>query len=165
MGYPRDTAIDRLPDFGCGGVAVAGRDTQPDADQFIDHGRGHAFRGQGYNRAAAFPKTFERGEVEPVGHTDLGLRMDALARPVEGWPFQMKSENAGNLQTSLGDCGQSLDDLGAIADEGRQAPRGPRLAMRFDDAPHAGFRWLIVEKNASASVHLDVDESGCKDCI
>ena len=32
--------------------------------------------------------------------TDLGLRMNTLARPVQGRSFQMKSKNAGNLQTS-----------------------------------------------------------------
>ena len=165
MGHPQDTAIDRLPDFGCGGVAVAGRDTQSGADQFIDHGRGHAFRGQGHNGAAAAPKTFDRGEIAPIGHAYLGFRMNALARPVEGRSFQMKAENAGNLQTSLGDCSQSLDDLAAIGDEGRQAARGPLLAVRLNDASNASLRWLVVEKNAPASVHLDVDESRCKDRV
>ena len=37
--------------------------------------------------------------------------------------------------------------------------------MRFDDAPHAGFRWLVVEKNAAAAIDLDVDESGGEDRI
>ena len=75
----------------------------------------------------------------------------------------MKAEHAGNLQTSLGDCSQPLDDLAAIGDEGRQAARGPPLAVRLSDTSNASFRRLIVEKNASASVHLDVDESGGKD--
>lgn len=97
MGHPGDTAIDRLPDFGCGGVAVAGRDTQSGADQFIDHGRGHAFRGQGHNGAAAVPKTFDGGEIAPIGRAYLGFRMNALARSVEGRSFQMKGEHAGNL--------------------------------------------------------------------
>jgi len=89
--------------------------------------------------------------------------MNALARPVEGGPFQMKAEHAGNLQTRLGNCSQSLDDLAAIGDEGWQAARGPPLAVRLSDASNASFRRLIVEKNASASVHLDVDESRGKD--
>jgi hypothetical protein len=35
--------------------------------------------------------------------------------------------------------------------------------MRINDAPNAGFRRLVVEKDAPASIHLDVDESGGKD--
>ena len=91
--------------------------------------------------------------------------MNALASPVEGRSFQMKAENAGNLQASRGDGSQSLDDLTAIGDEGRQAARGPRVAVRLNDASNASFRWVVVEKNAPASVHLDVDESGCEDRI
>ena len=37
--------------------------------------------------------------------------------------------------------------------------------MRLDDASNASLRWLVVEKNAPASVDLDVDESGCKDRV
>ena len=81
----------------------------------------------------------------PIGHAYLGFRMNALARPVEGRSFQMKAENAGNLQASLGDCRQSLDDLAAIGDEGRQAARGPLLAVRLNDASNASLRWLVVE--------------------
>src|SRR6185437_7448959 len=109
--------------------------------------------------------TFDGGEIAPIGHAYLGFRMNALARPVEGRPFQMKAEHAWDFQTSLGDCRQSLDDLAAIGDEGRQAARGPLLAVRLNDASDAGLRWLVVEKHAAASVHLGVDESGCKDRI
>src|SRR6478672_5442161 len=163
MGHPGGTAIDRLPDFGCGGVAVANRDTQSSADQFIDHKRRHAFRGQGHDRAAAASEPFDGIKIVPIGHAYLGFRMNALTRPVERRPFQMKAEHAGNFQTSLGDCSQSLDDLVTIGDEGRQAASGTPLAVRCNDTSNAGFRWFVVEKNAPASVYLDVDESGCKD--
>jgi hypothetical protein len=77
----------------------------------------------------------------------------------------MKAEHTGNLQTSLGDCCQSIEDLAAIGDEGRQAARGPLLAVRLNDLLNASLCWLVVEKNAAASVHLDVNESGCKDRV
>src|SRR5262245_42660729 len=89
--------------------------------------------------------------------------MDALAGAVEGRAFQMKAEHAGNFEARLSCCSQSLDDLAAIGDEGWQAARGPRLAVRRDDASNTSLRWLFVEKNAPASIHLNVDESGCKD--
>jgi hypothetical protein len=49
--------------------------------------------GPGHNGAAAVPKTFDGGEIAPIGHAYLGFRMNALARSVEGRSFQMKGEH------------------------------------------------------------------------
>jgi len=91
--------------------------------------------------------------------------MDALAMPVERRAFQMKAEHPGNLQASLSNCSQLLDYLASIGDERWQAACGPGFAVRLDDASYAGFRWLVVEKNAPTCVHLDIYESGCEDRI
>ena len=91
--------------------------------------------------------------------------MNTLAQSVERRPFQMETEHAGNLQARLSNSSQLLDQLASIADEGRQTARGPRLAVRLDDASYAVFRWLVIEKYASASVDLDVYESWGKDRI
>jgi hypothetical protein len=37
--------------------------------------------------------------------------------------------------------------------------------MSFNDAPHARLGWLVIEKNASTPVDLDVYEPRCKDRI
>ena len=37
--------------------------------------------------------------------------------------------------------------------------------MRLDDASYAGLRRLVIEKNATAPIDLDVDESGREDRI
>src|SRR5262249_55070379 len=125
----------------------------------------HAFRGQGHKRATAAPKSFDDGEIAPIGHAYLGFRMNALAGPVEGRPFQMKAENARNLQTSHADCNQPLNDLAAIGAEGGPGASGPPLGGGCNDASNAGLRWRVIEKDAPASVHLYVDESGCKDRV
>src|SRR5213075_3054944 len=91
--------------------------------------------------------------------------MYALPRPVERRPFHMKAEDAWNFQAGLGNCSQMLDYLASVADEGRQAARGPPFAVRLDDAPYAGFRGLVIEKNASATVHLYVYEPRSKNCV
>ena len=101
----------RMLYFGGGRLAVTGRDTQSSADQFVDHGRRHAFRGQRHNRAAAGPETLDRGEIAPIGHAYLGFRMNALARPVKRRPFEMEAQHTGNLQASLSDSSQLLDHL------------------------------------------------------
>ena len=72
----------------------------------------------------------------------------------------MKAEYAGNLKACLSSRGQPLDDLASIGDECRQTPRGSPLSVRLNDASNASLSWLVVEKNAAASVHLKVDESG-----
>src|SRR2546430_10044834 len=91
--------------------------------------------------------------------------MSTLARSVECGAFQMKAEHAGNLQAGLSSCSQLLDDLASVGDQGWQATRGPCFAVRLDDASYPSFGWLVIEKNATTSVDLDVDESGCKDRI
>src|SRR5215475_352733 len=72
----------------------------------------------------------------------------------------MKAEYPGNLEAGLSRCRQLLDDLAPIGDKGRQAARGPCLAVCLDDASNACLRWLVIEKDATASIYLDVDESG-----
>ena len=76
----------------------------------------------------------------------------------------MKAEHA-EFSNKLGRLQQPLDDLATIGDEGSGAASGPPLAVRCNDASNASFRWFVVEKNAPASVYLDVDEFGCKDCL
>src|SRR5215468_6340641 len=72
----------------------------------------------------------------------------------------MEPEYPGNLEAGLSRCRQMLDDLASIGDEGRQAACGPCFAVCLNDASNACLRWLVIEKDATASIYLDVDESG-----
>src|ERR1700749_4694707 len=101
MGYARHPAIGRLFCLAGSRLAMAGRDTQSSADQFVDHGGGHAFRGQRYHRAAAAPETPDSGEFTAHGQAYLRFRMNTLARSVERRPLEMETEYPGNLQAGL----------------------------------------------------------------
>src|SRR5206468_4177852 len=77
----------------------------------------------------------------------------------------METQDAGNFQAGGSDASQALHDLDSIGDEGGQAAGSARLTMSRDDALHANRCRLVVEKHPTASVHLHVDQSGCKDHI
>ena len=91
--------------------------------------------------------------------------MNTLARPVKRRPFEMETQHTGNHQAGLSNSSQLLNHLNSIGDECRQAARGPRFAVRLDDASYAGLRRLVIEKNAAAPIYLDVYESRREDRI
>ena len=91
--------------------------------------------------------------------------MNAFASFVERRSFQVKAEHARNLQRGWRDRSEAFDHIGAIGDQRRQTACGPRPAVSFDDAAHAGLGRLIVEEDAATAIDLDVDEAGREDRV
>ena len=57
-----------------------------------------------------------------------------------------------------------MTSVRSVMSVGRQ-PVVPVATMGLDDAAHAGLGGLLVEKDAAASVYLDVDKTGRQDHI
>ena len=90
---------------------------------------------------------------DPIGPVDARtLRTDER-------PFQVQAENpvAAADGASRRDGGPHL--LARIGDQGRQARRRAKAAVRAGNGAHAVGGRLIVEQNAAAAIDLQIDEA------
>ena len=74
----------------------------------------------------------------------------------------MNAEHAWNcpLDRSVHRPDRSIDRFEIVADERRQEPGGAEAAVGFADRCNSLDGWMIVEQDAAAAVHLQVDEAG-----
>src|SRR5690349_425210 len=85
-----------------------------------------------------------------------------ISRTDEG-PFQMQTEDAVPAGDRPGCCNGGSHLLTGVADQGGQTPRGAVATVRPGDGAHAVGGRLIVQKDTTATVDLQIDEAGSKE--
>ena len=163
VGHARHAHIERAARQIIVGIGMADRKDDPGLTQST---RLAWFQIFGGDREHYPPCTRPRQQRDKavIQRTKMVFGMDALARRVQHRTFHMNADAPRNIRSNgvvngIQPCG---DDIGPGADKRRQhAGRSEPCVGPGDsgDALHAGF---VVEEDAAAAVHLNVDEAGDK---
>ena len=131
----------------------------PRGSQRPDKARRNAFRRQRDQRPAGAGEFAQFLQVAGARLRDPIRPVDPRTPRTDERPFQMQAEDA--IPTA--DRASRRDGrphlLAGVGDQGRQARRGAKAAVRPGDGAHALGRRLIVEENAASAVDLQIDEA------
>lgn len=120
----------------------------------------YAFGRQRDERMADVRESAQPFEIACFGPGDALARMNAGARRIDERTFEMDAEDAFAIHNARRRRDRDGGLFPRIRDEGGQQRRGAETAMGARDRPDRFRRGCVVEKNAAAAVHLQIDEAG-----
>ena len=159
MGHSGCAIGDGPQNNGSRGLAVPDRNPHASGSQRPDKSRRHAFRRQRDHRPAGAYQFAQPLQVARTGLRDAIGPVDARTLRTEEGTLQVQAEDSLAASDRARGRNRGLHLLARIADQRRQTRRGAGASVRAGNRAHGFGGRLIVEKNATAAIDLQIDEA------